>query len=158
MGRGRGGGEIKAGRLGRKGKGSFSLFPLTLFPATPPPPLSLAFILLSRDYEIVFQYKNYCFERGGRSRESGGESEMAPYPLSLSRFSPPPPSVFSPVTQLLKSVSVKLLLRRGGRSRKGVGGREGNGSLCLFAFAFFSILPFSFSICHAASKESQYEN
>ena len=52
---GRGGGEIKAGRLGRKGKGSFSLFSLTLFPATPPPPLlSLAFILLSRDYEIVF--------------------------------------------------------------------------------------------------------
>ena len=33
-----GGGEIKAGRLGRKGKGSLSLFPLTLFPATPPPP------------------------------------------------------------------------------------------------------------------------
>ena len=50
---GKGGGGVKAGRLGRKGKGSLFLFPLTLFPATPPP-LPLPFFLLSRDYKVVF--------------------------------------------------------------------------------------------------------
>lgn len=153
------GGAGRRGNQGReireKGEGLLFPFPSHAFSRNPPPPSSpLPLFSCHATTKLCFSHKNYCFERGGRSRESGGESEMAPYPLSLSRFSPPPPSVFSPVTQLLKSVSVKLLLRRGGRSRKGVGGREGNGSLCLFAFAFFSILPFSFSTCHAASKES----
>ena len=63
---------------------------------------------------------------------------MAPYPFSLSRFSPPPPSLFSPVTQLRKSVSVKLLLRRGGRSRKAVRGREGKMAPSPFSLSRFS--------------------
>ena len=86
--------------------------------------------------------------KGVGGREENGSLSLVAFAFFY------PPSLFSPVTQLRKSVSVKLLLRRGGRSRKGVGGREGNGSLCLFALAFFSLLPFSFSTCHAASKES----
>lgn len=69
---------------------------------------------------------------------------MAPYPFSLSRFSLPPPSLFSPVTQLRKSVSVKLLLRRGGRSRKGVGGREGKWLPLPFRFRVFLPPPLLF--------------
>ena len=44
---------------------------------------------------------------GGRSRESGGEREMAPSAFSLSLFSPSSPSLFSPVTRPAKRVSMK---------------------------------------------------
>ena len=155
----RGGGEIKAGRLGRKGKGSLSLFPPTLFPAPPPPPSSpLPLFSCHATTKLCFSIKTIASKGVGHQGSRGERVKWLPIPCRFRVFLPLPLSFFSPVTQLRKCVRVKLLLRRGGRSRKGVGGREGNGSLCLFAFAFFSILPFSFSTCHAASKESYYEN
>ena len=83
----------------------------------------------------------------------GQETEMAPCPFSLSRFSPLPLSLFSPVTQLRMSVSRKTIASKGVGDQERDMGQETEMAPCPFSLSRFSP-PFPFFTCHAATKES----
>lgn len=86
---GKGGGGVKAGRLGRKGKGSLFLFPLTLFPATPPPS-PFPFFSCHATTKLCFSIKTIASKGVGDQGSRRERGKWLPLPFRFRVFLPAP--------------------------------------------------------------------
>ena len=116
--------EIKAGRLGRRGKGSLSLFPLTLFPATSPPSSPFPFFSCHTTTKLCFSIKTIASKGVGDQGSRGERGKWLPIPCRFRVFLPPPFPFFTchATTKLcfsIKTIASKGVGDQGSRGERG---------------------------------------
>ena len=147
---GDGGGAAAVGNQGReireKGEGLPLPFPSHAFSRTaPPPPLSpFPFFSCHATTKLCFSTKTIASKGVGDQGSRGERGKWLPIPCRFRVFLPLPLSFFSPVTQLWKSVSVKLLLRKGWEIKEGSRGERGKWLPIPFRFRVFLPPPLLF--------------